>query len=259
MVRVGCGRLKNVVDKDIMGDDYKIGKGMYNVLKRVYGLPASVTVITQVHGWKLGKTDYALALSQVLLKLKIMDKIGTNINTDGYYPLIEDFDNYDAWAHTGGNKLFLFDEAIESTINRRAMSSLNIKWVRRIPQLSKARAHLVVITQSPKLTESAFFNWTFLRGIWVKLSKTTVRFDNPHMFDEEQIFTKVPRTTVPFDPYEFATFREHGIVTSQAKQELTDDDKLVRDFKNGARPYHLARMYKLDPSTVLTRIREALP
>jgi len=62
------------------------------------------------------------------------------------------------WLKRNGRKLFLFDEVIEATQKRRAMASINIQWVKRILHLSKGRCHLIVITQSQKLTESTFFN-----------------------------------------------------------------------------------------------------
>lgn len=239
-----------------MMEKYDFPGDFIGILDDIYTLPASVTVITQVLGWKYGKTDFACLLSEILLERNIIDMVASNTTTDGYEQ-IQDFNNYDVWLRRSGSKLFLFDEVIEATQKRRAMSGINIQWVKRIPQLSKGRCHLVVITQSQKLTESTFFNWTFLRGVWTKLSKTVVKFENPQFYDEPFIFEDIPKTTVKFDPYEFATFNEKGIVrTSQSP--LTEHEKIRLDFKQGMRPYHLEKKYGIDHNTILNILREGL-
>jgi len=183
------------------------------VLNKIYSLPASVSVITQIHGWKYGKTDFAFLLTEMLRELDLIDDFASNTETSGEnkIPFINDFVGYDHWLiHNKRRKMFIYDEVIESSQKRRAMSSTNIQWVKRIPQLSKGRCHIVAVTQSMRLTESTFFNWTFLRGIWTKLDKTTVKFSNPQWFDSEYVFYDIPKTIIEFDQYEIATFLDRG-------------------------------------------------
>jgi hypothetical protein len=182
---------------------------------RIYSLPASVTVITQIKGWKYGKTDFGLSLTELLSDLKIIKTFASNTETDRY-PLIDDFDNFDYWKKSNRErKLFIYDEAISGSQRRRAMSKINIEWVSRIPQLSKeGGCHLVVITQKARITESEFFDWTFLRGIWTKLSKKIVKFHYPDMFEDDYVIEGIPRTSVKFDPYMTATFKLKGSVGS---------------------------------------------
>jgi len=239
-----------------MLEKYEFPEDFMNILEEIYTLPASVTVITQVLGWKYGKTDFALLLGELLSEKGIIDLVASNTKTDRF-EFIEDFNNYDVWVRKRGNKLFLFDEVIDATQKRRAISGINIQWVKRIPQLSKGMCHLIVITQSQKLTESTFFNWTFLRGVWTKLSKTVVKFENPQLYDEPFIIEDIPRTTVKFEPYEFATFNEKGIVRLSSSP-LTQNDQIRLDFKQGMRPYHLEKKYGIDHNTILNIIREGL-
>lgn len=188
------------------------------VLNKIYGLPASVSVITQVHGWKYGKTDFAFLLTEMLKELDLIDEFSSNTETYGENKIafINDFIGYDRWLiHNKRRKLFIYDEIIESSQRRRAMSSANISWVKRIPQLSKGRCHLVAVTQSPRLSESTFFNWTFLRGIWTKINKTTVEFSNPQWFDTKYVFYDIPKTNIEFDQYQIATFMDRGGATTE--------------------------------------------
>jgi len=230
-----------------------IEKHLKRVLEQVYGLPASVTVITQHFGWKFGKTDFSLLLAEMLWELGLIDMAASNTETLGDYKIefINDFANYDEWSRRNSRrKLFIFDEVIESSQRRRAMSSINIGWVKRIPQLSKGRCHLVVVTQSMRLTESAFGNWTFLRGVWWKLNKTTVKFFNPHMFSEEIVWHDLPKTRIQFDPYEFATFQEKGIVKASGQLTLTRDDKIVLYAKQGMHMNEIAKKLSSEEETV---------
>jgi hypothetical protein len=178
------------------------------ILKRIFTLPASVTVVTQVHGWKFGKTDFTFLIFEMLEELDLVKEFASNTWTNKY-ECISDFESYDYWkGKNRRRKAFAFDEAIEATAKRRAMSSINVQWIKRIPQLSKqGGGHLIVITQSQRLTESAFFNWTFLRGVWRKLSRKTVEFNNPQWYDEPFVFENIPRTSVEFDQYEITTFK----------------------------------------------------
>lgn len=109
------------------------------------------------------------------------------------------------WAKESGNKVFVYDEVIESSPSRSAMSRLNVEWVKFIPQLSKCHTHLLVLTQEQTLIDSVFKNPTFCRGIWKKLSKKTAVF-NSQMLDEEYMLSGLPKTDIPFDPDLTATF-----------------------------------------------------
>lgn len=236
-------------ERCLMTHPRKIGyicDDLEDVLKTVYGLPASVTVITQHFGWKYGKTDFSLFLAEMLWDLDLIDLVASNTETYGEYKIefINDFANYDEWSRRNNKrKMYIFDEVIEASMKRRAMSNANIGWVKRIPQLSKGRSHLVVVTQSQRLTESAFFNWTFLRGIWTKLSKSIVKFVSPQLFDEvdQFVFEDIPKTRIGFNQYEFATFHEKGIVKTQGQLELTRDDKIVLYAKQGMHMNEIAK------------------
>lgn len=175
------------------------------ILKRTYGLPASITCVAGK--WKTGKTDFSLFLTEMNEQLGLIRKFSSNIETDGSeIEFINDFQSLDYWlASSSYRKMYLYDEVIESTQRRRAMSRVNTEWVKRIPQLSKGRCHLVIITQELNLTESVFLNWTFLRGIWTKEQRKIVRFYNRQLSRNFR-WRNLPKTSIGFDPYLPASF-----------------------------------------------------
>jgi hypothetical protein len=242
----------------MLTEQYDFPQDFMDILEEVYTLPASVTTISQLHSWKLGKTSFSLLLSEILLEKGIIDLVASNTETDRY-PLIEDFDNFDMWLRRSGRKVFLFDEVISASPKRKAMSSINIKWLQKIGQLSKGRCALVVITQAESLTEKTFFNPIFNRGNWTKLTKTVVRFESPQLYDEPFVFEDIPMCSVKFNPYEFAKFNEHGVVKQIGTNEpLTDRQKAIVDFRSGMRPRPIGDKYHVGHETVLGWIRDEM-
>ena len=191
-------------------------------LRKIYGLPASVTVVDGK--WKTGKTDFALHIVEELKRLSLVSKIASNVrcfkdkkrtipdDQDVFY--IDNFIELDAWMFTGYRKAFIYDEAIKSTPSRRAMSKLNTKWLEVIPELSKGRMHLIVITQELKYTESSFLHPTFIRAIWHKIQlpkhhrqfRKMVRLYSD-LLPQIYVFKGIPPTKIIFDPYRSASFK----------------------------------------------------
>lgn len=183
-----------------------IPRKLHPILHRVYGSPASVTKIKG--RWKTGKTDFALLLSEILRQEKILSQVASNIDTkgSGEIEFINDFTRFDIWQFQNNQrKLFIYDEVIESAPGRRAMSGLNVGWVRRIPQLSKARCHLIIIIQTEDVADSVFSIQTFQRGTWIKLDKTVVVWRGLYAA-KSLVINNIPRTRIVFDPYLPATF-----------------------------------------------------
>jgi len=193
---------------------------MRKIVNFIYNKPASVTIISSPRtGWKTGKTDWGLELAEITDEMGIISEFASNIETEdtpNIKPIlfIQDFPNFDFWANKDHHpKMFLYDEAIESSPRRSAMTSLNVGWVKRIPQLSKGHCHLVVIAQTAELIDSIFQFPTFYRGTWIKVRKKTLVFRAPWL-NKEYLWNKVPRTNHVFDPYLGATFKMEGSTSS---------------------------------------------
>jgi len=170
-------------------------------LKRVYDAPASITVVTGK--WKTGKTDLSLRISfdELKSRLGIIKEVATNIKLQ--HPeikYIDNFEDFEFWVFQNKRpKIFIYDEAIKSTPSRRAMSEINTKWLEYVPELSKGRCHLIVVTQEVDFTEKLFLHPTFVRAQWIKLDKTVADLlisGDQHVYR----FNGIQKKTVPFAP-----------------------------------------------------------
>lgn len=175
------------------------------ILNKIYGSPASITLVSG--NWKTGKTDFALLLTEMVKQQGLISSFATNIETSNSpIEFVHDFSHFDLWLYSNRNrKMFLYDEIVESSPRRSAMSGLNVGWVRRIPQLSKGKCHLVAITQEVNLGDSIFVNPIFLRGHWRKLNKKNVVFFS-RSFNKSIRFSNIPACQIGFDPYRIAHF-----------------------------------------------------
>ncbi len=234
------------------------------VLNRVYGLPASITSLTGL--WKTGKTDFALTLSQYVRELGLITNIASNVETTSPPELapvkfIDNFSSFDLWLYSDNQrKMFLYDEVVESAPSRGAMTSLNVGWVRRIPQLSKGRCHLVAITQEENLGDSVFINPSFNRGTWKKLQKTVVQFHSSFMGGDYFEFGNLPKTSINFDPYHPASFHMEN-----PNEYLTSSSiplKVLVMYSRGLSLGKIAEELKIDKinprQTVLRELRRGI-
>lgn len=199
-------------------------------LTRIFKLPASIVLI--IGDWKTGKTDFSLKLYEELMRLEIIKKGATNIITeDSDIQLIQDMPSLKSWMF-GDNisKLFIYDESITATPKRRAMSKLNVAWLKEIiPELSKGKGKLLVISQELDFTESVFYHPTFLRGMFRKINKKTATLNSP-LLKKEMTFFDIPRTTLSFDPFRIAIFRAEKILDTS---KMTEQEKVASLYTQG--------------------------
>jgi len=206
----------------------RVKSKLAQILHRIYNTPASISVVSGE--WKKGKTDFALYLAKDALKdrLGIIKEIGANIKTESdEIRYVDNFTDFELWLF--GNKkrkMFLYDEAIKSTPSRRAMSQINTKWLEYVPELSKGRCHLVVITQEEDYTEKLFLHPTFVRVKWIKQDLKTVDLIIPGKYQVLR-FHEIPKTTVKFDPYRLATWK----LEAENLMQIEDEDiQIVFDY-----------------------------
>lgn len=199
-------------------------------LNRIFNLPASIVLITG--DWKTGKTDFALLLFEELMRLAIIRKGASNIITkDSEVDHIQDMQSLRSWMYGDKiPKLFIYDESITGTPKRRAMSKLNVEWLKHIiPELSKGKGKLIVITQELDFTESVFYHPTFLRGMFRKINKKMTILNSP-LLKTEVTFHDIPRTSIGFDPYLIATFRSERILDTS---KMTEGQKVATLYSQG--------------------------
>lgn len=204
-------------------------KDLVRILKAIYKDPMSVIIIRGLP--KSGKTDFMLLLFEVLKDLGLIKHFASNTHTKtDWVNTIEALNVLRAWASSDRSpKIFGYDEVIESATNRRAMSDLNVAWVKFLPQISKYHLHILALVQEDqrgrKYYESVFTDPVFLRGLWTKVSKTYARFESSFLEIEGYDLTTVPRTHIKFDKDLIATF------SLSASPSLADFNKLNRTIQ----------------------------
>ena len=221
-------------------------------LRKIYNTPASVTVVTGE--WKTGKTDTSLyiAFDELKEKLGIIKKIGTNIKVfkdekftelDDRIAYIDNFVDLEMFLFQDKKpKVFIFDEAIKSAPSRKAMSQINTKWLDYVPELSKAKCHLIVVTQSKNYMEKLFLDPIFVRAEWRKINKTTVILTILKPTIEIHTFHDVPGTSLKFDPYRQAIWRMHP---EKKMENLPFEVKIAFDYAHGISSEELMQKYQL--------------
>ena len=194
-----------------------------------------------------------------LKRLELISVAGSNIQCfkdkqctipdDSEVEYIDNFIELDAWMFSGKRKAFLYDEAIKSSPSKKAMSKLNTKWLEVIPELSKGRMQLIVITQELQYTEKTFLHPTFVRGIWHKIElpkrhpqyRKMVRLYSV-LLPEVYIFKNIPAAKIIFDPYRSATFK---LLPDTAKFEnLSLELQVAYDYAKGMSTDDIVEKYK---------------
>lgn len=243
-----------------------------SVLRRIYGGPASVTTVKGP--WKTGKTDFAIHLTEELKRLGLIYVAGANIQCfkdsgcedldESQIRYIDNFVSLETWMFSGNRKAFVYDEAITSTPSRRAMSGMNTEWLKVIPELSKGRMHLIVVTQEESITEKVFFNPTFHVASWEKIQLSShnpqfrkmVKLRASKVISKPLIFKNLPPTKIIFDPFRSATWR----MAPQETDIMDDDLRILFDYGNGISYDNIVERYSFLHSRkqVAERIRRGI-
>jgi hypothetical protein len=156
--------------------------------------------------WKTGKTDFGLLISELCLKLGLVKQVTTNIETYGHYPIIHDLMTLKQWLHQSKTvKLYIFDEANVHMSRRRSLSKKNVGLIQLLPEVSKARARVIVIGQRLEQIDKEYQDDTWVRGVFRKYTKKNAVLVSP-LIPRIVRLNNIPRTTIKFDPYATAPF-----------------------------------------------------
>lgn len=180
------------------------------VLEKFFSTPA-IILIGSYEGatgtpWKTGKTDFALKVSEDLLKIRLVHEVATNIYTYGHYPYIQDLETLKLWLDSNEKtKCFLLDEANIHLPSRRAMSNKSVDTIQIFPEISKHRARLIVIGQKLSKLDSELRTFGWVKGIFQKYDLKTVYITSP-LLQQDYWLKGVSPTSIKFDPYLPAPF-----------------------------------------------------
>lgn len=206
--------------------------------------PASVSVVTGK--WKTGKTDFALflAVDELRDRLGIVEDVGTNVQvTDQSVVYVNNFVDLETFLFRNKRrKVFILDEALKAAPSRSAMSKLNVKWMQYVPELSKAKTHLIVITQEESYMEKLFLHPTFIRARWVKKDLKTVDLISQLYPGEVYRFNDIPKSKVSFDAYCIAKWSmEPKEIARVDDQDIT----IAIEYAKGEKTHNIMEKYGL--------------
>lgn len=181
--------------------------------------------------WKTGKTDIALLISEILLKMKLVKKVATNIETFGHYKYIEDLDTLIYWLKKDKEpKLFIFDELNAQLNSRRSMTNKTVSILEVFPEISKSRSKLLGVAQKISILDNQLRGFGWVSGMFLKVNLKTVYVVSPQL-NGKYLFNNIPPTTITFDPYLHAPFRLHPI---EGVKGYDDEDLRLLDlWSNG--------------------------
>lgn len=203
--------------------------------------PSGISLIEG--NWKTGKTDFSLFLAVDELKdrLAIIKEVASNIKTnDPRVNYVNNFSDLETFLFRNRDrKAFIYDEAIKSSPSRSAMSKLNVTWLKYIPELSKAKCTMFVITQEADFTEKLFLHPTWIRAKWVKkaLKIADLLTYKSHHIDR---FTDLPPTSVTFDPYTIATW---SLLPTSGNRIIDQDILIALEYAQGERTNQIMAKY----------------
>ena len=198
------------------------------MLRKIFNHDAIIVVIKGF--WKTGKTNVGLLIMEMLVELGIIEYFGTNIKiketetakyvTDMVTLKEFHFDDPNNPAHKG----FIFDEAGKLAVKRGAMRRENVEWMRFIPELSKGRMKLIVITQAEFLTDSIFTETEFTRAFITTFKHERYGYSisiESELLDTPFIYVnKVPKCETEYSAYASADWYLEQQSTPEAKDYI---------------------------------------
>lgn len=184
-----------------------------------------------------GKTDMSLLIAEILYALGIIQEFATNIKIyESPFPVkhITNLDDLRLWSRDNqGRKLFLFDEYGKAFRRRSPMSSLNVQLIDDLQILRKFKLSTIAMTVDEKYIDNSSLGEDVLDGVFIKFNykNPKVAFYKDLLEDFSKRIIGIPRTSVKFDTYDVAPFREHGERTKPAFKEK--DLALLWDLTHG--------------------------
>ena len=184
-----------------------------------------------------GKTDFALLIAEILWNEGLFKNFATNIKIySSPFPIkpITNLDDLNSWAaNTQGKKLFIFDEYGKAMRRRSPMASLNLKLIDQLQILRKYKLSTIAITVNEKYVDNAALGSDVLDGVFEKpqFNNQKLALYVDYLEYYTQTLTGIPKTSIEFDTWDVAPFKEHG---TTIKPKFKDEDMSVLwDWSHG--------------------------
>lgn len=184
-----------------------------------------------------GKTDFSLLISEVVYDENIIKNVATNIkiyNSPFEIRHITNLDDLRLWCReTQGKKLFIFDEFGKAFRRRTPMARLNVKLIDDFQVLRKYKLSTIAITVDEKYIDNVALGSDILDAVFFKPNyqnpRIAIYMDNLEY--TRKTINNIPRTSIDFDTWDVAPFKEHGV---KAKPAFKDYDlDVLWDWSHG--------------------------
>ena len=190
-----------------------------------------------------GKTDSALALTEIALIEGCLDWFASNINTYGHGERITSLEDLDFWFKRQiGKKCFILDEAGQSLFSRDALSRLNRELIKKMMLLRKFQAHLIFVL--PDIADLDTFKDSELTGMILKKRVKENEFigiAKTKWHDDLLVIRDFPKTTLPYDTLDISPFT--------LERQISDEEIALKGL-----PTQVAYLYaKYGNMAIITR------
>jgi hypothetical protein len=187
---------------------YEPGNPLNPLIKAIAILLLEPALILVWAPWKKGKTDFSLLMGEIALANEIVGDVKTNIDNDTWAQ-ISDMQTLTKWLHSDGLysdmkeliKLYIFDELNVHAPARRSMTKKNVALETILPEVSKAKARMILICQNPKEIDKILKDKTWLKGGFEKVSLGTAKLFCPKIRLRPIRIGNIPPSHIQFDPY----------------------------------------------------------
>jgi len=182
-----------------------------SMIKILFSHPASIIVVSGK--MNTGKTDFALYLTENILNIGYISKVGSNIRVkDDRFERITSVEGLKKWIEKDRKvrKLFVLDECGEHIDTRNPLSRMN-KELRYLGfKIRKYRGKMILIIQRLEDLESTFRSREITLAIFKKLSKKRCMVYSDLLREKDYgdavELKNIPRTSIKFNTYDIAPF-----------------------------------------------------
>ena len=190
-----------------------------------------------------GKTDSALALTEIGLIEGCLDYFASNINTYGKGERITNLEDLDFWFKQQiGRKCYILDEAGQILFSRDALSQLNRMLIKKMMLLRKFHTHIIFVL--PEIEHLDVFKDSELTGMIVKKrvrEKEFIGIVKTKWHEDLLIVRDFPKTTLPYDTLDISPFT--------LERQITDEEIALKGL-----PMQVAYLYaKHGNMAIITR------
>jgi hypothetical protein len=109
------------------------------------------------------------------------------------------------------------------------MSNKSVSIIEVFPEISKARAVVIVVCQDREIIDSDLRRRQWVKAVFEKINKKMAKVISP-LLPEIRVLRHIPKTTIKFDPYLIAPFT---LIPLKSKTFKDADMEKLNQWANG--------------------------